>query len=183
MNKDKVRSKYFTIELYDESENINFNDKIELIKQYDYAYIRHDKDGVKSHIHCVVMFNNYRYLNAISEEFNIPSNYIEKVRTLDSILTYLIHLNDKSKYQYDIKEVIGSVEALDKLNKAYKNNGLEEERKILDLIDFIDKSYFLNYSTFIKYACSIGRFDIVRRSQYLFIKMIDEHNNLYVANE
>lgn len=180
INNDKIRSKYFTIELYDESENINFNDKIELIKKYDYAYIRHDKDGVKTHIHCVVMFNNYRYLNAVSEEFDIPPNYIQKVRTLDSILTYLIHLNDKSKYQYDIKEVIGSINALEKLNKSYKNNGLEEENKILDLISYIDSCDYLTFTKFVKFACQIGRFDIVRRSQYLFIKLIEEHNNFYI---
>ena len=175
-NNNNVRSKYFTIELYDKSENINFNDKIELIKKYDYAYIKHDKDNVKAHYHCVVMFNNYRYLNAISDEFGIPPNYIEKVRNLDAILQYLIHLNDKSKYQYDLKDVIGSADAITKLNKAYKNNGLEEENKVLDLIQYIDSNEYITYSRFVKYACSIGRFDIVRRSQYLFIRIIDEHN-------
>lgn len=175
-NKNKIRSKYFTIELYNESENINFNDKIELIKKYDYAYILHDKDNCKAHYHCVIIFNNYRYLNAISEELNIPTNYIEEVRTIDCMLTYLIHLNDKSKYQYDINEVIGSPSAIQKLKKALKNNGLEEESKVADLIQYIDSSGYLSLHKFVSYACSIGRFDVVRRSQYLFIKIIDEHN-------
>lgn len=177
MKKDNPRSKYFTIELYDDSENINFNEKIELIKQYDYCYIKHDKDKCKEHYHVVIMFNNYRYRNALIEEFNIPKNYIEPIRSLDAILTYLIHLNDKSKYQYRLDDVCGSKTALDKLKKAFKNNGLEEENKIFELIDYIERSEYITYSKFVKFACSIGRFDIVRRSQYLFIKIIDEHNN------
>ena len=99
------------------------------------------------------MFNNYRYLNAVAEEFNIPNNYIQEVRSLDGILTYLIHLNDKSKFQYDIKEIVGSKKALEKIHKAYKNNGLEEENKIIDLLDFIDKQQHLTFTKFIRYAC------------------------------
>lgn len=176
MKDNKIRSKYYTIELYNESENINFNDKIELIKKYDYAYILHNKDNAKEHYHVVVAFANYRYKNAICEEFNIPSNYIEPIRSIEGILTYLIHLNYKSKYQYSIDDVVGSNGLLTKLKKAIKNNGLEEENKVLELIQYIDNSEVITYTRFIKYACSIGRFDVVRRSQYLFTKIIDEHN-------
>lgn len=175
--KDNPRSKYFTIELYNDSENINFSEKIELIKQYDYCYIKHDKDTSKEHYHVVVMFNNYRYRNALIEEFNIPKNYIEPIRSLDAILTYLIHLNDKSKYQYSLNDVCGSKTALDRLKKAFKNNGKEEETKVLELIEYICKNEYITFTKFVKHACSIGRYDIVRRSQYLFIKIIDEHND------
>ena len=144
--------------------------------KYDYAYNLHDKDGVKPHYHVVVAFPNYRYKTSLEEEFNIPSNYIEEVRSLEGILTYLIHLNDKSKYQYSIDDVVGSNALLTKLKKAIKNNGLEEENKVLELIQYIDNSEVITYTRFIKYACSIGRFDVVRRSQYLFTKIIDEHN-------
>lgn len=176
-NLDKIRSKYYTIELYDDSENLKFIDKIEKIKQYDYAYIKHDKDGSKEHYHVVVAFNNYRYLKAVADEFEIPYNYIEEIRSLDAILMYLIHLNDKSKYQYDINDIIASEGLYNKLVKAYKNNGQVEEDKILDLIEYINRSEYISYLSFIRYACTIGRYDIVRRSQYLFIKIIDEHNN------
>lgn len=177
----KERSKYYTIELYEDSENLNFNDKIEKIKQYDYAYCLHDKDGVKAHYHVVIAFPNYRYKTAVCEEFDIPSNYIDIVRNIDAILMYLIHLNDKSKYQYDLKDVVGSKNLLDKFKKNLANNGLEEETKVSELISFIEKSEYLTFSKFVKYACEIGRFDIVRRSQYLFCKIIDEHNK-YVLN-
>lgn len=171
-----IRSKYFTIELYEESENINFNNKIDLVKRYEYAYILHNKDGVKNHYHCVVAFQNYRYLNAVSEEFEIPVNYIEPIRSLDNILMYLIHFNDKSKYQYNFDEVIGSKTLLEKLKKCIKNNGVEEEQKVLDLLDFVCRSSYITFVAFVKYACSIGRFDVVRRNQYLFVKIIEQHN-------
>lgn len=183
---DNPRSKYFTIELYPESENICFNDKIELIKKYNYAYILHDKDNVGSHYHVVVAFDNYRYKNAISEEFNIPTNYIEVVRSLDAILTYLIHLNDKSKYQYNFEEVQGSQKLLIKLQKALKNNALEEEDKILQIVEWIDGQGHITMSRFVRYMCSIGRYDILRRSQFIFTTMIKEHNDnvtLYLEDE
>lgn len=172
----KIRSKYYAFELYPESENLKFEDKIIDLVKYDFAYILHDKDEVKPHYHVVVSFPNYRWKSSVCEEFQIPENYVEEIRNLDAILMYLIHFNDKTKYQYKFDEVSGSEKLIDRLKKALKNNDLEEEDKILQLIQYIDSSCSLSYSNFIKYACSIGRFDIVRRSQYLFCKIIDEHN-------
>lgn len=173
----KTRSKYYTIELYPQSDTIQFDKKIDKIKMYDYAYILHDKDEAKPHYHVVISFVNYRYIEAVADELDIPINYIEPIRNLNAILTYLIHLNDSSKYQYELKDVQASNSLMAKLLKAYKNNGLEEESKIIELIEYIDRSEYLTYTRFVKYACNIGRYDIVRRSQYLFIKIIDEHND------
>lgn len=172
----KIRSKYYTLELYNESDNIRFTDKIEKIKNYNYAYILHDKDNCKPHYHVVISFANYRYISAVSEELDIPANYLEPVTSIEGMLTYLIHLNQKNKYQYNIEEVYGSDKLLNQFKKCIKNNDLVEEEKVLDLIQFIDSSEYLTFTKFIKYACSIGRYDIVRRSQYLFCKIIDEHN-------
>ena len=176
MKEEKIRSKYYTIELYDESENINFNDKIEIIKKYNYAYIKHDKDGVKEHYHVVMAFPNYRYKTSLCEELGIPPNYIEPVRSIEGMLTYLIHLNDKQKYQYKLEDVIGSSKLLNQFKKCIKNNDLVEEEKIIELLDYIDRSEYITFKRFIRYACSIGRFDIVRRSQYIFIRLLEEHN-------
>ena len=174
----KKRSKYYGIELYEESENLKFSEKIEIIKKYDYAYIWHDKDNSKKHAHLVLAFNNYRYQDAVCEELNIPSNYVEPINSIDGMLTYLIHLNQPNKHQYDVNEVIGTTKVLNMFKKALKNNGKVEEDKVLELIEFITKSEYLTLTRFIKYACSIGMFDIVRRSQYLFNKIIDEHNEI-----
>lgn len=172
----KERSKYYGIELYEESENLCFREKMEKIKNYDYAYIKHDKDGVKEHYHVVLDFANYRYKNAVCEEFNLPANYVEPINSIDGMLTYLIHLNQKNKYQYQIDEVNGTQKTLSKFHKALKNNGKVEEDKVMELIDYISNQEYLTTIRFIRYACSIGMFDIVRRSQYLFNKIIDEHN-------
>lgn len=172
----KERSKYYGIELYEESENLCFREKMEKIKNYDYAYIKHDKDGCKEHYHVVLDFANYRYKNAVCEEFDLPSNYVEPINSIDGMLTYLIHLNQKNKHQYGIDEVNGTQKTLSKFHKALKNNGKVEEEKVVELIDYISNQEYLTTMRFIRYACSIGMFDIVRRSQYLFNKIIDEHN-------
>lgn len=172
----KTRSKYYGLELYEKSDNLQFDKVIKIVQKYEHAYILHDKDNAKKHYHVVLMFDNYRYIDSVCEELGIPNNYIEAIRSIDGMLTYLIHLNQKNKYQYSIDEVQGTSLALDKFKKALKNNGLEEEQKVIELIDYIQKEEYLTFTRFVKYSCSIGRYDIVRRSQYLFVKMIEEHN-------
>ena len=47
MNKkdNKLRSKYWTLILYEDSDTLKFNDYIDYIKQnYIFLYIKHDKD-------------------------------------------------------------------------------------------------------------------------------------------
>ena len=84
MNKN-IRSLYWGLILYDDSENLNFNDKIITIAQnFDYVYIKHDKDIdtngnlKKIHYHIILKFNNYKWLKSLSDELNIPMNYFIK---------------------------------------------------------------------------------------------------------
>ena len=117
--------------IYLENVSINVLNEI-LVKLYDngfisdYYYILHDKDvnneGLikKEHYHIIINYvlndKKRSYIeiarkNPIIKELyelaksNIDNN-IEKVKNTKQMLRYLIHLDNKEKYQYNIDEVI-----------------------------------------------------------------------------
>lgn len=182
MNKN-IRSLYWGLILYDDSENLNFNDKIITIAQnYDYVYIKHDKDIdpngnlKKIHYHIILKFNNYKWLKSLSDELNIPINYFEKINSLNNMLVYLIHYNNPDKYQYSLNDVFGTASLKIKLNKCISNIENTEEDKIQIILDFI-YSYpaNLSYRDLVSFVLNKGLWAEFRRSANIIFKLLDEH--------
>ena len=177
------RSKYWTLILYEDSENLKFNDYIEKIKflSDNYCYILHNKDYnengeiKKNHYHIVMSFNNYKWLNSLSSELNIPSNYFEKVRNLEHILMYLIHFNDKDKYQYDFTEIIGTKTFKDKLYRSLHCYNKDEESKVSEIITYIIEHPDLSFTNLVKWVVENGFWSEFRRASSIFIKLLDEN--------
>ena len=150
-------------------------------KNYSYAFIEHnsdiDENGQlkKSHTHVVIRFTNYKWQNALAKELNIKPNYLEKCRNLEKALKYLIHFEDSDKFQYDIDLVHGDLKK--KLKYYLRDTNITESEKVLQLINFI-KEYDkrLRLSEFIEICCQCNMYDIYRRSQFSFNKIIEEHN-------
>lgn len=178
------RSLYWTLLLYEESENLEFTEIKEKLKIYDYLYILHDKDLLpsgepkKKHYHVVLRFKNYKWLNSLSEELGIPSNYFQKVRNLEGILCYLIHFKEENKHHYDIADVKGSSTFKNRLIKCLNSNDLSEEDKVSILFNYIVMStHKISYSKFVSYVISKGLWSEFRRSASIFNKLLDEHNS------
>lgn len=176
------RSKYWCLVLYPREDPKHEKALDYIISNYKYAFIEHNKDIdengslKKKHTHVVISFNNYKWRNSLSEELEIQPNYLEKVRNLESVLKYLIHFNDIKKYQYKIDDVCGNLK--EKLIQYIKNDKEDENDKLINLLDYIDSSYtYISLSSFVRYCCKIGYYDIYRRSASTFIRLIDEHNN------
>ena len=177
----KFKSRNFCILLYP-LEDISHFQALEYIKlNFDFAFIEHnedfDKNGEikKSHTHVVLQFSNAKWNTALAEEIGISLNYIERCRSLENALDYLIHFNDDTKHQYSIDLVQGSLKS--KLLKYIKNCGKDENEKILELLDYIlDTKTLISFSSLSRYVCSLGYWDIFRRSSYILIKIVDEHN-------
>lgn len=174
------RSLYWCLILYP-NEDLSHKKALDfIIDNYSYAYILHDRDLLdngelkKSHIHVVLKFINYRWRNAIAEELGITPNYLEKCRNLENALKYLIHFNNEEKCQYDLEEVKGDLK--EKLANYINNTDKTESEKVLDLLQYIGEQDFLTLHEFIRYVCSIGMYDIYRRSALTFVKLIEEHN-------
>lgn len=178
---EKFRSRKFCMLLYPKEDKTH-KKALEFIKlNYDYAFIEHNQDKneegeiKKSHIHVVISFPNAKWNTAIAEELGITPNYIEKCRDMDKALEYLIHYNDDTKHQYNIEEVQGNL--VSKLKKILLNDGKDENQKAYELMDYIENyDGYIDEMKFFKYACEIGMYDVVRRSSYIFIRLIDNHN-------
>ena len=181
--KEKYRSRKFCVLLYP-NEDQTHKKAYDFIKlNYDYASIEHNKDKneqgeiKKSHTHIVISFPNAKWNTALSEELGITPNYIEKCRSLDNALEYLIHYNDDTKEQYDIEEVQGNLKS--QLKKIMSVDGKDENEKALELVDFI-RTYPLELDefTFIQYVCSVGMWDVFRRASFVYLRLIDKHNQV-----
>lgn len=98
---------------YDLSEFENRIKSLTNIK--DWCYIVHDSDlddnnEIKSaHIHCVLTFHNSTRISVLSNCLEIPQQYFNFIKTtVSSAKAYLIHLNDKDKYQYSCDSVVAN---------------------------------------------------------------------------
>ena len=84
--------------------------KYKTIKQW--AYILHDKDDTRPHYHIYLSFGNSSCdSEMVAKWFNIPENFIEKVKGRKTdVLLYLTHGNDsqKNKHQYSPSEVVAN---------------------------------------------------------------------------
>lgn len=90
-----------------------------------YAYILHDKDftegGIKKtpHIHLVAQLQKrarlYKTLRDISEAVNVgvKAITIDKYTHWEKSLQYLIHRNDKDKYQYQESAIITNIDIVE----------------------------------------------------------------------
>jgi hypothetical protein len=184
---EKFRDRKFALLLYPEDNS--HVDALEVIKQsYDYAYILHDKDldengkTKKPHWHVLVTTGkNQKWSSALSEDLKITENYIQKVKNLDRALEYLIHLNDEDKHQYSIDDVCGTL----KLRLAANMNASDktEGEKVLELIQVIEESNRVTVTDIAKHSAKSGCWDVFRRSGGIFIRIIDEHNQLLCDKE
>ena len=180
---EKIRSRCYHLILYpDDTEHVKILDLIE--NNYNYAYILHDKDTIgqtdevkKPHWHIILYFDNAKYLNSLAEELHIQPNYL-RTEELKKGLEYLIHKNNKNKYQYDIEEVFGPLK--ENLNN-YLNNSIETEKtSILLLFSLIDTFEGpITLEEFIPIVVKNNLWSFFRRSQLTWFNLIKEHNAKY----
>lgn len=182
---EKYRNRTHLLLLYpDDLLHMQALEKIK--KSFDYAYILHDKDFdlngeiKKAHYHVILRFTSQKWNTSIAKELGITDNYLEEPRNFDNALLYLIHYNEPEKHQYSIDEVVGPLKK--RLREKINNNDKTEGEKVFELIEYIEKSDYLNVTTFAKYCANNGYWSEFRRSGMIFVKMIEEHNNSMVEN-
>lgn len=183
---DKYRSRKFCILLY--MDNDEHRNVLELIRNnYEYALIKHDKDIdektgelKKTHIHVVLSLENAKWNTALSTTLNLDVRFIQKCRNEENALNYLIHLNDDNKHQYDINEIEATNYLKSKLENQFFNNDKNEHEKILELINYIKSNKYISITEFSDYCAVCGRWDVFRRSALIFMRIIEEHNYIYI---
>lgn len=184
----KIRSKYYSLVLYPLEDSSHKKAIDYIVKNYEYALIVHDKDTnennelIKPHTHIVIKFTNYKWLNSLQKELDISINYIEKSDSLESALLYLVHYNNKEKFQYSTNEVSGSLRLLLE-NYIKKKTHSSEDMEVLLILEIIEDMppyndlYLLN-KDFVRIICENNLYSIFRRNSYYFIKLLELHNRL-----
>ncbi len=178
---EKFRAKSFNLVLYPEDEtHVQALEKIK--SSYDYAYILHDQDInedgelKKQHYHVVLSFKNAKWNTALADELGITANYIEESRSLKRSLLYLIHYYDENKFQYPVDRVFGSLKR--RLETYINGEGKTESEKVIEIFEEIDSiDNYIDYTIFVKHIAKIGYWDVLRRSSFLILRYLDDHNN------
>ena len=180
---EKFRNRNFCLVLYPNEDESHRNAIDKIKKSYDYALINHDSDLKdyetgelkKEHTHVVLHFTNAIWSTKLAKDLGILENYIEECRDLKRALAYLIHYYDNDKYQYDIKNVHGTLKK--KLEIVLRNDDKTESEKIIEILNYIDAfEYEILMSDFIRYCAEVGYWDVFRRSYNALYTYIQEHN-------
>lgn len=189
MDRENSRSRYFEVLIYEDYEF--FDILLENIKNnYDYIYIKHDKDTYDSdsdehkkgdikkvHIHCCIAFDNPIQLKTLCSDLNYPSNLINPIRSIRKYLPYLIHYNKLDKYQYSIDSVIGTEWLIDKLVEYVTNDKSSENESVVLIFDYIDNtSSFISLSEITHFALKSNIWSVFRRNYAIINNYLREHN-------
>lgn len=135
--KDKFR--LFEMILYIDSKSYDINEVLKNIRgERYYAYSIHDSDLddtghiKKPHYHVIVRFDNARTCSGVAKLFGIPNNFVNHIRNERSYVRYLIHFDDKEKYQYREEDIVCSRNYERFVHKCFDDKETEDE--ILDNI-------------------------------------------------
>lgn len=177
---DRTKENYnraFCLNLYPEEDESHKKALEEIPKKFDYAYITHDKDineegeQKKKHTHVVIRVgSNPRWKSAVATELGIKENYIEGCN-LDKMLRYLIHYDNPEKYRYDIREVRGTL--VKRLKGIIEKEEKSESERASEILEFIKEQKKINIYELTEWCIENGLYDVLRRSQTLFIKILD----------
>lgn len=105
---DKEKDNKFFIELYPSSTSYDYQEVLDnlLSISKEYAFITHtqdiSEDGSlkKPHTHIFVNTSIMRSRKAVGEDIGLNPQYIQYAISKSSSLRYLLHLDDKDKFQY-----------------------------------------------------------------------------------
>lgn len=126
--------------IYEEHVNIEqLKTRLNKISCKEYAFILHDKDKIKGseelkkpHIHLYIKFKTPRETNKIintiwqcnkqKQDPSIYYRFFQETRNSNNAKKYLIHANDKSKYQYNPDEVIATFDYKEWITEVKEND-------------------------------------------------------------
>lgn len=176
------KSEKYMINLYLDNERHKLAlDYIE--KNLKYAHILHDKDIsietgeiLKPHIHVVLIFENARTVKSIAKELNIEENLIRYMDTVKFAIRYLIHKDQKEKYQYKKEDIRTNID-IDSYFKE-KRNETEDIKKIVEFIYSEDK--YIYFTEIMDFVLSEDLYASYRRGGNLISRIIEEHNKLFL---
>lgn len=179
MAKDGIKDRKFQGVLYPDSESYRCDDVLNVLKSTfpEFAYILHDKDTdengelKKTHIHWVGRLKAARYLAALADDLGIAENMIERCRSFDAFIRYLIHADDPDKFQYPLDAIVSTFP----INKFFRD---DEEIQAGRLADYIIDARCSSMSNAVRWALKNGCWGTLRRAGSIWSAVISENRVL-----
>lgn len=150
-----------------------------------YAYILHDKDidetgNLKApHYHIIIQFkkNDGREIKHIATWFNVEEQYVRKSTSKSKnkfldMAKYLVHMNAKDKYQYDVLNVSANFDYINFINQTSSS---QRRQEIVDLI-MNGTITPLNFATLLT-PCDYDRYKRTISNTFEFKKLKDSSTN------
>lgn len=107
----------------------------------DYAYILHDSDDTAPHWHIAIRLKDSYDTKYIAEWFGVKENYVEKVKgRWADMLSYLIHENAPSKFQYSDDKVKSN---FDWKKEKEQTKG---EKRLNEIVEMINNGTIREYN-------------------------------------
>lgn len=145
---------------------------------FNFAYAFHDKDikddnsGLKkAHYHFDIFYKDQKSLSSWSKILNIPKNMIEIIDDKKRKIRYLIHIDNKNKYQYDYEIIQSNFDI-----RPYFIDKSSESDDILLIISFIDNNSYIKYRDLFNFILSKGLWSTFRRNYTIIKDLLFEHN-------
>ena len=138
------KAKLFEVILYPESYEVGtLSDKLAQISSIkDWAYILHDKDDKKPHIHLVLRLKCANDSTYVAKWFNVSENAIEKCKgRWSDMLKYLTHENVSEKYQYSQDEVKSNFDWI-----SEKDKGSSGDKRLQEIVSMIETEEIKQYN-------------------------------------
>lgn len=178
-------NRYFTCILYPDDKRFYY--LLNYIKKnfFEVTYIYHDRDinengeVKKLHIHIIFKVgDNARSVFSVCEELQYNIALIEGC-SCDSMLLYLLHKNNPEKTQYNFDEVKGDTSRLLYLLEKSK----PQNDRYKEFVNDIFNNHINNLSDLLQLAISTNKIDILLKSQYLFVQLINSNKTIDKLNK
>lgn len=175
---EDVRSRCFCGILYPEDVTQHFA-MFQLFKNtYKCVYISHnqdiDNDGnlKKEHIHFIIRFSNARYRNTVAKELKILPCYIQPCSSFNSYCTYILHIDEPFKHQYQVVDVQGSL--FNDFLKAVQNVD-SEQIKVMKIMRYLESLPLrTKRSDILTWICANSLYDTYKRGYSIFRDILNQ---------
>lgn len=184
MKEKEQTYRIFSIVCYDKSDTLSFNDIISKVISYDfdYFYIKHDKDKNKPHYHLAIYIPIAHTITYIADKLGINNTQINVkddrgVRyTLKSTIKYFLHYGIKDKESYTIDELISNRQ--DTCNKYYDilTGGKNEKQELKEIMLFIEMNSINKINQVLQFCIENDYLKTFKKYSYILNQVVKENN-------
>lgn len=191
-DKENGKGVVFFIETYPEWDNCDAPKDYAIEKGLDWLRILHygeiKEDGrlKKWHYHTLIRTINQTSTSAIAKNIGIEERWVRVRDNWKETANYMCHTTKKAiadgKKVFHTSELEGSlkdkaIEYITKVTGLNQAKSKEDDKSILEILDFIEGSEWISTSNLIRWCVQANVYSTLRRNSVLLANCLREHNN------